>query len=163
MVRLLSISWWRWWFLHCSTRWFMNQILHLLLLHFNLVLYYMALNIVVTTCSGEGLLSVRRQAITGTNVDLLSIKPEWGYFNKIPLKFKSFKKIHLKVSTAKCRPFCTGFNAVIGVSMIKMDDRGRSKDDRETPDSKVHGANLGPTWGRQDPAGPHAGPMNFAI
>ena len=31
------------------------------------------------------------------------------------------------------------------------------------PDSKVHGANMGPSWGRQDPGGPHAGPMNFAI
>ena len=30
-------------------------------------------------------------------------------------------------------------------------------------ESKVHGANMGPTWGRQDPGGPHVGPMNFAI
>ena len=27
------------------------------------------------------------------------------------------------------------------------------------PDSKVHGANMGPMWGRQDPDGPHVGPM----
>ena len=25
--------------------------------------------------------------------------------------------------------------------------------------SKVHGANMGPIWGRQDPGGPHVGPM----
>ena len=31
------------------------------------------------------------------------------------------------------------------------------------PDSKVHGANMGPIWGRQDPGGPHVGLMNFAI
>ena len=31
------------------------------------------------------------------------------------------------------------------------------------PDSKVHGANMGPVWGRQDPGGSHVGPMNFAI
>ena len=31
------------------------------------------------------------------------------------------------------------------------------------PDSKVHGANVGPIWGRQVPGGPHVGPMNFAI
>ena len=31
------------------------------------------------------------------------------------------------------------------------------------PDSKVHGANMGPTWDRQDPDGPHVGPMNLAI
>ena len=32
-----------------------------------------------------------------------------------------------------------------------------------TPDSKVHGAKMRPIWGRQDPGGPHVGPMNFAI
>ena len=31
------------------------------------------------------------------------------------------------------------------------------------PDSKVHEANMGPTWGRQDPGGPHVGHMNLAI
>ena len=31
------------------------------------------------------------------------------------------------------------------------------------PDSKVHGANMGPIWGQQDPGGSHAGPINFAI
>ena len=30
-------------------------------------------------------------------------------------------------------------------------------------DSKVHGAKVGPTWGRQDPSGPHAGHMNVII
>ena len=33
----------------------------------------------------------------------------------------------------------------------------------QDPDSKVHGANKGPIWGRQDPGGPHVGPMNFFI
>ena len=32
-----------------------------------------------------------------------------------------------------------------------------------TPDSKVHGANMGPIWGRQDPGGPHVGPMNLVF
>ena len=31
------------------------------------------------------------------------------------------------------------------------------------PDNKVHGANMGPIWGRQDPGGPHVGPMDLAI
>ena len=34
---------------------------------------------------------------------------------------------------------------------------------RNVPDSKVHGAIMGPIWGRHDPGGPHVGPMNFAI
>ena len=31
------------------------------------------------------------------------------------------------------------------------------------PDSKVHGANMGPTWVLSAPDGPHDGPMNIAI
>ena len=31
------------------------------------------------------------------------------------------------------------------------------------PDSKVHEANMGPTWVLSAPDGPHVGPMNFAI
>ena len=34
---------------------------------------------------------------------------------------------------------------------------------RSTPDSKVHGANMGPTWVLSTPDGPHVGPMIFAI
>ena len=30
-------------------------------------------------------------------------------------------------------------------------------------DSKVHGVNMGPIWGRQATDGPHVGPMNFVI
>ena len=32
-----------------------------------------------------------------------------------------------------------------------------------TPDSKVSGANMGPTWVLSAPGGPHVGPMNIAI
>ena len=31
------------------------------------------------------------------------------------------------------------------------------------PDGMVHGDNMGPIWGRQDPGGPNVGPMNFVI
>ena len=34
---------------------------------------------------------------------------------------------------------------------------------RTSPYNKVHGVNMGPTWGRQDPGGSHVGPMNLAI
>ena len=34
---------------------------------------------------------------------------------------------------------------------------------RITQIAKVHGANMGPTWVLSAPAGPHVGPMNFAI
>ena len=35
--------------------------------------------------------------------------------------------------------------------------------EKHYPDSKVHGANMGPIWVRQDPGGPHVGHMNFAF
>ena len=31
------------------------------------------------------------------------------------------------------------------------------------PDSKVDGANMGSTWGRQNPGGPHVGHVDLAI
>ena len=31
------------------------------------------------------------------------------------------------------------------------------------PDSNFHAGNMGPIWGRQDPGGPHVGPMNIVI
>ena len=31
----------------------------------------------------------------------------------------------------------------------------------DNPDSKVHGVNMGPIWGRQDPGESHVGPMNW--
>ena len=34
---------------------------------------------------------------------------------------------------------------------------------KHVPESKVHGANMGPTWVLSAPDGPHAGPMNLAI
>ena len=39
----------------------------------------------------------------------------------------------------------------------------QSSKELTNPDSKVHGANMGSTWGRQDPGGPHAGHVNLAI
>ena len=39
----------------------------------------------------------------------------------------------------------------------------RKKDKQLYPDSKVHGANIGPTWVLSAPDGPHVGPVNLAI
>ena len=34
---------------------------------------------------------------------------------------------------------------------------------KSDPDSKVHGANMGPTWVLSAPDGPHVGPMNLVM
>ena len=44
-----------------------------------------------------------------------------------------------------------------------IDLRWLHKKQLDYPDSKVHGANMGPIWGRQYPSGPYVGPMNLAI
>ena len=44
-----------------------------------------------------------------------------------------------------------------------LHDHAETKQKNSIPDSKIHGANMGPIWGRQDPGGPHFGPMKFAI
>ena len=41
--------------------------------------------------------------------------------------------------------------------------RKRSAVSLITPDSKVHGANMGPTWALSAPGGPHVGPINLAV
>ena len=58
--------------------------------------------------SGNGSLPVRRQAITWTTADLLSIGHLKTNFSEIQIKIRnfSFMKMHLKMSSAKWQPFC---------------------------------------------------------
>ena len=61
----------------------------------------------------------QRQAITWTNVGILLIEPQGTNFSEmiIEIHILSFKKIHLKMSSGKWRPFCLGFNVLrIGVA-----------------------------------------------
>ena len=59
--------------------------------------------------------------------------------------FKSLSMLTTKKQTNMCitSPFCLKSTSI--------------------PDSKVHGANMGPTWVLSAPGGPHVGPMNLAI
>ena len=67
--------------------------------------------------SDNGLSPVRRQAIIWTNAGLLLIGTLGTNFSEIVIKIRilSFKKMGLKVSSAKWRPFCLGLN-VLNVS-----------------------------------------------
>ena len=64
----------------------------------------------ISTGSGKGLAPNRRQAITWTNVHLLSIEPLGTSFSEIRIKIQNFslKKMHLKMPSAKWQPFCPG-------------------------------------------------------
>ena len=64
--------------------------------------------------SDNGLSVDRRQAIIWTNAGLLLIGPLGTNFSEILIKILifSFKKMRLKVSAAKRRPFCLGLNVL---------------------------------------------------
>ena len=60
--------------------------------------------------SDNGLSPGRRQSIIWTNAGILLIGPLGTNFNEISIEIVtfSFKKMRLKVSSAKWRPFCVG-------------------------------------------------------
>ena len=89
------------------------------LTHLLLVLHIWSMNR-ESICSDNGLSPIRRQAIILTNADLLSIWSLLGTnFSDTLIKIQnfSFTKMHLKVSSAKGRPFCPGGGG--GVNMTR--------------------------------------------
>ena len=67
-----------------------------------------------TIGSDNGLSPGRRQAIILTNAGMLLIGPFGTNFSEISIEIDafSFKKIHLKMSSRKWRPFCLGLNVL---------------------------------------------------
>ena len=65
--------------------------------------------------SDNGLSPGRRQAIIWTNAGILLIRPLGTNFSEILIRIQtfSFKKMHLKMSSPKWRPFCLGLNVLI--------------------------------------------------
>ena len=64
--------------------------------------------------SDNGLSPGRRQAIIRTNAGILLIGTLGTNFSEILSEIHTFsiKKMHLKMSSGKCRPFCLGFNVL---------------------------------------------------
>ena len=64
--------------------------------------------------SDNGLSPGRRQAIFWTNAGILLIRTLGTYFSEILSEIHafSFKKMHMKMSSAKWRPFCLGLNVL---------------------------------------------------
>ena len=67
--------------------------------------------------SDNGLSSGRRQAIIWTNDGILLIRPLGKSFSEISIEILtfSFKKVRLKLSSAKWWPFCLGLNVLISM------------------------------------------------
>ena len=66
--------------------------------------------------SDNGLSPIQRQAIIWTNAWLLSIGPLGTNFSEIWIKIQNFtfKKMHLKTFSVKCRSFCLGLDVLSG-------------------------------------------------
>ena len=94
-----SVVWYTWSKTICLTHW--GRVTHI---------YVGNLAIIV---SDNGLSPGRCQAIIWTNVGILLIGPLGTNFSEMLIKIHtfSFKKIHLKMSSGKWRPFCLGLNS----------------------------------------------------
>ena len=81
--------------------------------HWGRVTHIRVLKLTITG-SDNGLSPGRRQAIFWTNPGILLIGPLGSNFSEILIGIQtfSFKKMHLKISSAKWRPFCLGLNVL---------------------------------------------------
>ena len=89
------------------------RLLHVLLTHWGRVTHICVGKLTIIG-SDNGLSPGRRQAIIWTNAGILLIGP-WGTNfseNLIDIQACSFKKMHLKMSSSKWRPFCLGLNVL---------------------------------------------------
>ena len=70
--------------------------------------------------SDNGLSPSRRQAIIWANAEILLIRPLGTNVSEMLIEIHafSFKKMHLKMSSAKRRPFCLGLNVLIGLGNV---------------------------------------------
>ena len=86
---------------------------HLNLTHWGRVTHICVGNLTIIG-SDNGLSPDRRQAIIWTNTGILLIGPLGTNFSEILIGIQtfSFKKINLKMSSAKWRPFCLGLNVL---------------------------------------------------
>ena len=76
--------------------------------------------------SDNGLSPGRRQAIIWTNAEILVFGPLGTNYIEILIGIQtfSFKKMHLKMSSAKWRPFCLGRNVIIHSCDSKLQQFG---------------------------------------
>ena len=91
----------------------MAAVLHTSLTHWGWVTHICVDKLIIIG-SDNGLSPGWRQAIIWTNAEIWSMRPLRTNFSEILIKIHtfSFKKMHLRMSSAKCRPFCLGLNVL---------------------------------------------------
>ena len=83
---------------------------------------YICVGNLATIGSDNGLSPARRQAIIWTNAGILLIGPLGTNLSEILIGIQtfSFTKMHLKMSSAKRRPFCLGLNVLTLLTMATI-------------------------------------------
>ena len=104
--------------------------------------------------SDNGLSPGQRQAIIWTNDGILLIRPLRTNFSEIWIQINtlSFTKMHLKMSSGKCRPYCLGLN-VLSTAMTKGEHKSNICLTKDTPYLALTGElwrdyceNFGDSW-----------------
>ena len=75
---------------------------------------------VTTIGADNGLALTRRQAILWTNSGILLIGPLGTNVSEILIEIHAFKKIRLKLSSAKWQPFCLGLNVLTYICLSRL-------------------------------------------
>ena len=93
----------------------------LLLTHWGRVMHICVGNLTIIG-SDNGLSPERRQTIIWTSAGILLIGPLGTNFSEILIGVQtfSFKKMHLKMASAKWRPFCLGLNVLMVGSLLEI-------------------------------------------
>ena len=96
--------------LHVLTQW--DRVMHI---------YIVCVSTLAIIDSDNGLSPDRSQAIIWTSAGILLIGPLGTNFSEILIEILtfSFKKMRLKESSAKRRPFCLGINVLIQVWIME--------------------------------------------
>ena len=78
----------------------------------------------VSIGSDNGLAPIRRQAIILTYAGLLSTGTLPTNFTEILIKIQnfSFMKMHMKISSAKWRPFCLSLNELTWINLVSQNN-----------------------------------------
>ena len=98
-------------FLYCTAYYYV--MIHCILTHWGRVMHICVGKLTIIG-SDNGLSPGRRQAIIWTNAGILFIRTLGTNFSEILSEIHtfSFKKMHLKMSSGKWRPFCLGLNVL---------------------------------------------------
>ena len=105
-LKVLSEKWWPFYLSFC------------VLTHWGRVTHIWVDNLTTIIGSDNGLSPDRRQAIIWTSAGILLIWPLGTNFSEMLIKIhsSSLKKMHVKMSSAKRRPFCPSLNVLMVIS-----------------------------------------------